>query len=51
MKFSPTSLPPLWSGAPCPFVDKGHQIIATNLWMNPKFCIQTILKTPWKSKV
>jgi hypothetical protein len=48
MKLSPTSLPPMWSNAPCPFVD---QTIATNLCMNPKFCIQTILKTPSKFKV
>ncbi len=51
MKFSPTSLPPLWSNAPCPFMDKRQQTIVTSLWLNPKFCIQTILKTLWKSKV
>jgi len=50
MNFFPTSSPPLWSSAPCPFVDKGHQTIATSLWLNPKFCIQTILETPWKFK-
>jgi hypothetical protein len=31
MKFSPTSSPPPWSNVPCPFVDKGHQTIATSL--------------------
>ncbi len=46
MKFSPMSSPLRWSNAPCPFVDKGHQTIATSLCLNPKFCIQTILKTP-----
>jgi hypothetical protein len=45
MKFFPTSSPPLWSNAPCPFVDKGHQTIAISLWLHLKFCIQTILKT------
>jgi len=51
MKFSPISSPPLWFSAPWPFVNKGHQTIRTSLWLNPKFCIQTILETPWKSKV
>jgi len=32
------------------FVDKWHEIIAINLWHNSKFCIQTILETPWKSE-
>jgi hypothetical protein len=45
MKFSPTSLPLMWSKAPCPFVDKGHQTIITSLWLNPKIFIQTILET------
>jgi hypothetical protein len=49
-EFSPTSSPPLCSNAPCPFVDKRHQTIATSLWLNPKFCIQAILKTLRKSK-
>jgi hypothetical protein len=44
MKFSPTSSPLQWSSAPCPFVHKEHQTIATNLWLNSKFCIQTILE-------
>jgi hypothetical protein len=44
MNFFPTSLPPSWSNAPCPFVNKGHQTIATSLWLKLKFCIQTILK-------
>jgi hypothetical protein len=44
MKFSPTSLPPLWSIAPCPFVNKGHQTY-TSLWLHLKFCIQVILET------
>ncbi len=48
MKFSPTSSPLLWSSALCPFVNKGHQIIVTNLWLNPKFCIQTIPKNTSK---
>ncbi len=47
MKKFPTSLPPLWSNAPCFFVHKGHQTIATSLWLHPKFCIQTTLETPW----
>jgi len=51
MKFSPTSSPFLWSSAPCPFMDKGHQTIATSLWLNSKFCIQTILETPHKSEI
>jgi hypothetical protein len=51
MKFSFTSSPSPWSNAPCPFVDKGHQTIATSLWLNLKFCIQTILETPHKSEV
>ncbi len=51
MKFSPTSSPLLLSSAPCLFMDKGHQTITTNLWLNPKFYIQTISKTTWKSKV
>jgi hypothetical protein len=50
MKFSPTSLPPLWSNAPCAFVDKRHQTIATSLWVNLKFYIQTISKTFQKFK-
>jgi hypothetical protein len=41
----------MWSNAPCPFVDKRHQTITTNLWLNLKICIQTILKTPQKPKV
>jgi hypothetical protein len=45
VKFSPTSSPPMWSNAPYPFVDKGHQTIAISLCLNPKFCIQTISKT------
>jgi hypothetical protein len=31
-------------------VDKKHQIIAISLWHDSKFCIQTILETPWKSE-
>jgi hypothetical protein len=50
MKFSSTSSPPPWSNAPCRFVDKGHQIITTSLWLNLKFCIQTISKTPQNLK-
>jgi hypothetical protein len=45
MNFFPTSSPPLCSNVDCPFVDKIHQTIARSLWLNPKFCIQTILKT------
>jgi hypothetical protein len=45
MKISPISSSPPWSNAPCPFVDKGHQTIATSLWLNPNFCIQTIPET------
>ncbi len=45
VKFSPTISPPVWLNAPCPFVDKGHQTIATSLCMNPKFCIESIPKT------
>jgi hypothetical protein len=48
MNFFSTSLPPLWYSAPCPSVDKGHQTIATSLWLNPKFCSQTILEILWK---
>ncbi len=36
MKFFPTSLPPLWSSAPCPFMHKRHQTIATSLWLHKK---------------
>jgi hypothetical protein len=50
MKFSSTSSPPSQSNAPCPFVDKGHQTIATSLWLNLKICIQTIPKTLQKFK-
>jgi hypothetical protein len=50
MKFSPTSLPPLWFNAPFHFVDKRHQTIATSLWLNPKFCIKTIPETFEKSE-
>jgi len=50
MNSFPTSLPPSWSNAPCPFVDKGHQTIPTSLWLNLKFCIQTIPKTFRKSE-
>ncbi len=46
MKFSPTSSPPLWCNVPCPFMDKGHQTIITSLWLNSKFCTQTILENP-----
>ncbi len=46
MKFSPTSSPPLWSSAPCLFVDKKHQTTTTSLWLNLKFGIQTIPETP-----
>jgi hypothetical protein len=45
MKFSPTSLPLLWSNAPYPFADKRRQTIATSLWLHQKFFIQTILET------
>jgi len=45
MKFSPTSLPPLWSNAPYPFADKRRQTIATSLWLHQKIFIQTILET------
>jgi hypothetical protein len=51
MKFCPTSLPPLWSNAPCHFVDKKHQTNTTSLWLNLRFCIQTISKTSRKFKV
>jgi hypothetical protein len=51
MKFSPTSLPPLLANAPCPFMDKGHQTIATSLLLHSKFCIQAILETLQNFKV
>jgi len=50
MKFSPTSLPPLWFNAPCHFVGKRHQTITTSLWLNPKKFIKTIPKTLEKSE-
>jgi hypothetical protein len=45
MNYFPTSLPPMWSNAPCPFVDKRHQTIATSLRLHLKFFIQTNLET------
>jgi len=50
MNFFPTSLPSLWSTAPCPFVNKRHQAI-TSLWVHLKICIQTILETFRNSEV
>jgi hypothetical protein len=51
IKFYTISLPPPWSNAPCPLVDKGHQTIARSLLLHPKFCIQTILEILWNFEV
>ncbi len=51
MKFSPMSSSPLLSNALGLFVNRKHQTIVTNLWLNTKFYIQTILKTLQKFEV